>query len=309
MALTESVRAELEKVITANEVVLFMKGSRGAPQCGFSAAVVEVLDEYLPAYQTVNVLADPAVREGIKEFSDWPTIPQLYVKGEFVGGADIVREMHATGELTRVLGRSPADVAPPSLTFTDAAHAAFVAAREEEEEYEDLRLEVSARFQYALSFGPALDGDVVVDVRGLTVRMDRGSARRVNGMRIDFLDGPNGAGFKIENPNEPPKVQNLTVQELKARVDGGTLAHVYDVRPDEERAIASLPFAKQLTEGVAREVAALDKATPIAFLCRSGNRSRAAAEHFLSQGFTNVWNVQGGILAWSAQIDPSIPSY
>ena len=89
--------------ITTNDVVLFMKGTPVFPQCGFSAAVVEVLDHLGVRFKGVNVLIDPAIRQGIKEFSDWPTIPQLYVKGEFLGGCDIVREMFETGELEQVL--------------------------------------------------------------------------------------------------------------------------------------------------------------------------------------------------------------
>jgi monothiol glutaredoxin len=88
--------------ITTNDVVLFMKGTPVFPQCGFSAAVVEVLDHMGVRFKGVNVLVDPAIRQGIKEFSDWPTIPQLYVKGEFVGGCDIIREMYETGELEQV---------------------------------------------------------------------------------------------------------------------------------------------------------------------------------------------------------------
>ncbi|MEZ4250259.1 MAG: glutaredoxin domain-containing protein [Polyangiales bacterium] len=76
--------AAIASLVKENEVVLFMKGSRNAPQCGFSARVVDVLDEYLAEYVTVNVLADPGMRDGIKEFSSWPTIPQLYVRGEFI---------------------------------------------------------------------------------------------------------------------------------------------------------------------------------------------------------------------------------
>lgn len=85
--------------ITANDVVLFMKGTSSMPQCGFSSRVAGVLNYMGVEYKDVNVLADEAVRNGIKEFSDWPTIPQLYVKGEFVGGCDIITEMTLSGEL------------------------------------------------------------------------------------------------------------------------------------------------------------------------------------------------------------------
>jgi monothiol glutaredoxin len=85
--------------IAANDVVLYMKGTPVFPQCGFSAAVVQILSEAGVKFKAFDVLSDPALREGIKGFSNWPTIPQLYVKGEFIGGCDIVREMNASGEL------------------------------------------------------------------------------------------------------------------------------------------------------------------------------------------------------------------
>ena len=95
--------AAIKSKIDANPVMLFMKGTPKFPQCGFSAAVVQILDFLGVDYGSENVLADPALRQGIKDYSDWPTIPQLYVKGEFVGGCDIVREMFQEGELKTYL--------------------------------------------------------------------------------------------------------------------------------------------------------------------------------------------------------------
>ena len=92
----------IREEIGKNDVLLFMKGTPVFPQCGFSAAVVECLGELGVKFGSVNILADPDVRQGIKEFSQWPTIPQLYVKGEFVGGCDIIREMFETGELEQL---------------------------------------------------------------------------------------------------------------------------------------------------------------------------------------------------------------
>jgi monothiol glutaredoxin len=89
--------------IADNDVVLYMKGTPVFPQCGFSAAVVQVLSQVGVKFKGINVLEDPSLREGIKQFSSWPTIPQLYVKGEFVGGCDIVREMYESGELQEAL--------------------------------------------------------------------------------------------------------------------------------------------------------------------------------------------------------------
>ena len=97
----------IKKQISENAVVLYMKGSPEAPMCGFSAAAVQILEACgAEDVATVNVLADEEIRQGIKEFSQWPTIPQLYVNGEFVGGADIMREMYQSGELQKLFGKS-----------------------------------------------------------------------------------------------------------------------------------------------------------------------------------------------------------
>jgi monothiol glutaredoxin len=93
----------IQQDIDENPVVLYMKGTPMFPQCGFSAAVVKALSDIGIKFKGIDVLVDPSLREGIKQFTNWPTIPQLYIKGEFVGGADIVREMAATGELETVL--------------------------------------------------------------------------------------------------------------------------------------------------------------------------------------------------------------
>jgi len=95
--------ADIRKALADHDVVLFMKGSPQAPQCGFSATVVKILDVLDVDYASVNVLASNEVREGVKAFSDWPTIPQLYVKSEFIGGCDIIREMYESGELQEFL--------------------------------------------------------------------------------------------------------------------------------------------------------------------------------------------------------------
>lgn len=99
----DPVKERIEADLKANDIVLFMKGTPVFPQCGFSAAVVQVLTHMGVKFKGINVLEDPELRQGIKEFTNWPTIPQLYVKGEFVGGCDIVREMYQTGELAELM--------------------------------------------------------------------------------------------------------------------------------------------------------------------------------------------------------------
>ena len=104
----------IQNDITSNDVVLYMKGTPVFPQCGFSAAVVQVLTHLGVKFKGIDVLSDPSLRQGIKEFSSWPTVPQLYVKGEFVGGCDIVREMFQSGELQDMLKTK-------GVAFTEAA--------------------------------------------------------------------------------------------------------------------------------------------------------------------------------------------
>ena len=110
--LDDTLRQRIDQEVGSNDVVLFMKGTPVFPQCGFSAVVVQVLSHLGVKFKGVNVLEDPAIREGIKEYSYWPTIPQLYVKGEFVGGCDIIREMFESGELTEMLNTHGVDARP-----------------------------------------------------------------------------------------------------------------------------------------------------------------------------------------------------
>ncbi len=100
------VTARIQKLVDENKVLLFMKGTKSFPQCGFSSRVVEILKKEGVPFETVNVLTDPELREGIKTFSSWPTLPQLYVGGKFIGGCDIVSEMHQTGELKTELSKT-----------------------------------------------------------------------------------------------------------------------------------------------------------------------------------------------------------
>jgi len=217
MALSESLRKQITDLLTSNRAVLFMKGTPRMPQCGFSAQVVQILDELLPSYETVDVLRSPEIRDGIKEFSQWPTIPQLYVGGEFIGGCDIIREMNASGELQKLIGAEVSEPATPTITISEAATKAFEAALADSGG-DPLHLKIDAQFRYELLFGPRDPGDIEVRTSGLTLLLDRSSARRANGMSIDFIDGT-GGGLKIDNPNAPPKVRQLSAPELKAMLD------------------------------------------------------------------------------------------
>ena len=309
MSLDEATHKRISDLIGQNRVMLFMKGDRHAPQCGFSARVIDILEGYTSEYETLDVLSNPDIRAGIKEFSSWPTIPQLYVSGEFVGGCDIITEMNGSGELFEALGvEAPPEVVPEIHVTAEAAEGLRQAAAQAGEPGQELRLAVSRQFEASLSMGPRSAMDVVVETAGLTLLVDRLSAPRANGIRIDLVDTPRGRGFKVDNPNAPT-IGQMSVQELAKLRESGEPFELIDVRTPTEWDTARIEGATLLDEATQSRLAGLPKDTKIVFVCHHGPRGDNAAQHFVSQGFTNVHNVVGGIDAWSREIDPSVPLY
>jgi monothiol glutaredoxin len=309
MTLDLETRKKIDQLVTSDSVVLFMKGSRSFPQCGFSASVVNILNTLIPKYTTVNILSDADVRTGMKEYSDWPTFPQLFVRGEFVGGADIVRQMHESGDLEKKLGALVAAAKPPSVTVSPRAAAELSTALKEGNPGDVIHLTITPAWEHQLDLGPKEASHVTVQSNGVTVQLDRTSAGRAEGVTVDFIEASDGAGFKIENPNRPATVKEVGPKELKAMLDSGKIEHFYDVRTDKERGVAKLAGAKHLDDQTMTAIESLPKDTPLAFHCHHGGRSRGAAEHFLKLGFKNVYNMAGGIEAWSRDVDPTVPRY
>ncbi len=301
------VKERIEKAISENEILLFMKGTRTAPQCGFSARTVEVLGALTGVFATVDVLSHPEVREGIKEYSSWPTIPQLYVKGKFVGGADIVAEMFESGELHQLLGLASPDAAPPRVTLTDSAAAALASFIGDSAEV--VLLEIDRDFQPALSIGPRPDSAIVSEDKGILVAMDRLSATRAEGLDIDYVDTKEGQAFKLNNPNEPPRVKPLTVAALKQKFDAGEEFRLIDVRRPDEWDTARIAGAELLDADLNEKLLELSPDTPLVFQCHHGHRSQRVAEQFVAAGFRQVYNLTGGIDAWSLEVDAKVPRY
>lgn len=301
-------RSRIESLLRQNPVVLFMKGSPSAPRCGFSAAASGILNELLPDYATVDVLEDPEIREGIKAYGNWPTIPQLYVKGELVGGSDIIQSMYGSGELHELLGAAKPDRTPPQITITDKAAAAIREALAGADPGAALHLSIDGRWQAQFHLDEAAPASIRTEANGIAIHMDLATAQRARGIRIDWVETVQGSGLSIDNPNAPAAVQSLSVQGLKAGLDAGEVTLV-DVRPPEERARAAVaqPF-RTLDDGV-DALLALPKDTPLAFICHTGARSARVAAHFRDHGFAKVYNVTGGIEAWSREVDPTVPQY
>ena len=309
MSLDPALRTRIETLLTSNRIVLFMKGEPRAPQCGFSAKAIGALDALGVDYTHVDVLSDPEIREGIKQYGEWPTIPQLYIGGELVGGSDIIEQMANSGELYTVLGLAAPDRTPPAITITPAAAQMLGEAVANAGDGFALQIDVDARFNAKLQLAPIDANAIAVEAAGLRVQFDLASARRAQGLRIDWVDDERGRGLVIDNPNAPPKVQPLSAVEARERVITGTLTLV-DVRPADERQLASVNEPFSILDGDAiTHLEALDKDTPLAFLCHTGQRSAQVAEHFRGLGFRNVFNVEGGIAAWAELADPHVARY
>jgi monothiol glutaredoxin len=307
MPLAPATRARIDDLLSANRVVLFMKGTRNAPQCGFSAAATDRLDSLLEDYATVDVLADDEIRQGIKEYGQWPTIPQLYVDRELVGGADILQSMFDSGELHRVLRVAEPDRTPPDVTVSDAAVAAIRNALSDADG-QKLFLVIDGNFQPQFQLRESNGHEIAVVANGLEICFDLASAQRARGASIDWTKTAHGEGLAIHLPMAPPAVKSLDVHALLQRLDAGDIT-VIDVRAPQERALAPFARAEILDSTTHERLAALAKDTPLAFICHLGNSSRRAAEHFREHGFRDVYNVDGGIDAWAREIDSSVPRY
>jgi monothiol glutaredoxin len=270
---------------------------------------VNILNTLIPKYTTVNILSDVDVRTGMKEYSDWPTFPQLFVNGEFVGGADIVRQMHESGDLEKKLGKLVAAATPPKVTVSARAAKELSEALKEGGTGDVIHLTITPNWEHQLDLGPRESGDVTVESAGVVLQLDRASAGRAEGVTIDFIEASDGAGFKIDNPGRPTTVKEVAPKELKALLDSGKVEHFYDVRTDKERGVAKIAGARHLDDATMAAIEGLPRDTPLAFHCHHGGRSRGAAEHFLKLGFKNVYNMAGGIEAWSRDVDPTVPRY
>jgi monothiol glutaredoxin len=307
MSIDIALHNRIERLVKDNPVMLFMKGTPEQPMCGFSARTVAALDSVLPDYASFNVLEDAEVREGIKAYGNWPTIPQLYINGELVGGCDIVLSMLNSGELHQQLGLAAPDRTPPEITLTDQAAEKIRQAMQGHEGMA-LHFSIDSGWDSQFNLGPIQGGEIVATANGLEIAMDIGTAQRARGAAIDWVKSMTGEGLSVSLPGAPPAVKDLSVTELAGRLATGNITLV-DVRPAEDRAKASLEAALPLDDALMQHLNQLPRETELAFICHHGNSSRGAAEHFRKQGFTQVYNVKGGMDAWSLEVDSNIPRY
>lgn len=202
MSLSPELRTRLESIISGDRVVLFMKGDRRQPMCGFSAQTAGILDQLVAEYTTVNVLDDNDIREGIKAFSNWPTIPQLYVDSEFLGGCDLVNEAFHNGELFEALGMDVPTASTPVVTATDDALRMIGQAVSAQPAGMAVFLSIDADWNHRLNLQQPTGKEITAQVGDVILHMDPLTAQRANGLSIELQETPQGTSFRMSNPNQ-----------------------------------------------------------------------------------------------------------
>ncbi len=292
---------KIEQMLDDNPVFLFMKGNPQTPMCGFSSNTVKIMKDLLgDDFGHFNVLEDPEIREGIKQYGQWPTIPQLYVNKELIGGNDIITEMFNSGELHELLGLAQPDRTPPEMHISTEALAHIKEGMAEAGDHQ-LFLSIDDAFNTRFSLEQAKGFEIISDLGELKIYMDIATAKRAKGLSITWVDELQGSGLRIENPNEPPAVKALSVDELRGWMASDTEnPHIFDVRSEEKIAEGTVDTAVRLDKGAIEAVESMAKDTPLVFVCQVGQSSMAAAEFFRKKGYNNIHNLTGGYNAWIA---------
>ncbi len=304
MSLDSETHGIIDDLINSNKVVLFMKGTPQQPQCGFSAKTIAALDMLIPDFMSINVLDHPAIREGIKEYANWPTIPQLYIDGELIGGNDIVQDMLESGELADALGIEKPVPTQPEITIS-AEGITVIKKALDSQPGGILHLQISATWTHQITLDTSRDGDIRVEVNGIKLHMDPLTAARADGLNMILEEDMTGTRFVFDNPNAPPPVNQMAVQTLKERLHRGDDVILIDARDDNERGNESIEGARLWNKDTRDFIEALPKDTEIIIHCRTGGRSQALADALRQRGYTNLHNLIGGIEAWAEEIGQS----
>ncbi|WP_242112385.1 glutaredoxin domain-containing protein [Luteimonas aquatica] len=310
MTLSAEARQRIETLLRADRLVVFMNGAPDTPERFFSHKICRLLDDLGLDYAHVDVSSDSRLREHIKIYGGLHAIPQLYLDGKLVGDSDAVERMANADELHAALGLSAPDRTPPTVRLTPAAARFLRDVVDGTGNVVVVDIAIDSQFRTSLHFRARRKHTIATEVDGVPLQFDLASARRADGLSIDWQDVERGPSLLIHHPRAPvpEPVRWMSPADADARVRAGTLT-IVDIRRKEERALArlSLPFLF-MDEGT-HEIRNLAPEVPLAVLCHRGDRSWHAAEYFLMLGHRDVYAIEGGIDAWAATVDGSIPRY
>jgi len=296
--MNQETKQTIENLVNNNNCILFMKGNPQHPQCGFSSNTVGIVKELLGKnFAYCNVLESSDLREGIKEFGNWPTIPQLYINKELVGGNDIVTEMYNTGELHSLLGMQQPDKSPAKITLSPKA-AENIKNGMQDIGTNVLMLSIDAQFNTRFSIEQPKGYEIITECQDIKVYMDIGTSKRADGMEIDWVEDLQGAGLVIKNPNEPQPVKQISKKELNEGIEQGKFQNIYDTRSEQQFNAQSIPGSKRLDKENMQSIEKMAKDTPLVFVCAVGNTSQGACEFYRKKGYTNIHNLAGGVAGW-----------
>lgn len=296
--MNEQTKKTIDGLVKNNKCIVFIKGTPSHPQCGFSSNTVKILTDLMgDSFSSFNVLEDNEIREGIKKYGNWPTIPQLYIDGELVGGNDIITEMFNTGELQTMLGLPQPEREPAKISITQKA-LENIKSGIEDIGNNVLMLSIDGQYNTRFSIEEPKGYEVVSELKDIKIYMDIATAKRANGIEIDWVEDLQGAGLVIKNPNEPKAVNQLSVDELKKGIEQGKYTNIYDVRAENQFLDQSIPGSKRLDKENMKTIEDLPKESPLVFVCSVGNTSQGACDFYRKKGFTDVNNLVGGVVGW-----------
>ncbi len=286
----------ITRALSTEPIVVFLKGTRQQPTCRFSGQLVELLDTLLPEYAAFDIKADPEVKAAAMELSGWDAFPQFFIGGRFIGGVDVAKEWFVTGELARRLGVEQPELPTPQIHLSVPAHEALA----KSVQGSPVRIDRDARKTLRLAVSRRNSSDLAVKLGEITFVFDVVVARHLDGLRIDWLQEP--GGFVLRTPAD--SVRDLAPRELSERLSKGDNLQVVDVRTLAEFRRGHLMCSQFLTKDTFADLLALDRRTPLVFVCQEGTRSRNSAEHFVAEGFVEVYRLEGGLDRWQQELGP-----
>lgn len=307
---------QAKTLLEAHEVVLLWREDAAA-----SARARAQLERCGVRPELVEVRAQAELAAGLAALAGSTRVPLLFVRGALLGDAEALEALDARGELHAALGpsarapegplaREPAlegALALPTVTVSDAAKAKLLEALGGSGE-EFVRVEVLPGGRFDLSVGPREPGDVLVRAGELGIVLDPQSAPRARGLAIDYVREGEEEGFSLRLPESPARVRQLSAKALQELLAKGEPVLLYDVRPEGERELAAIPGHRVLDEAGLAQLRSLGRDVRVVLVCHHGVRSQRAAERLAAEGFTQVYNLAGGVDAYSS-VDPTIPRY